>query len=511
MSRIFAEHLQRRGEEAESEGVKILYKQLGEWYIAKGDWQKAIVYWIKGGDQELVLKRLSELEMSQLGALDMNQMIELYDGLSLESIKKYPVAYIYLTYFKMMREPLEKGRKLVEEVSLYMSQQEECEQLEGKLNLLKGILSFNQLGELFAYLDRIPESDIDRSSRNRLGELILMDNLGVSAIYHTKRGQYKEVVKQIAEKTELGLSYVTHAEYLMYQGKWKESEIMAMKAYFQAEISGCHKVMIIARYIQMRVYLVTGQKAKCQALLEESKMLKLKMKNNVLREMIDIQRSYLYYKLGEIHQVPLKFQKGEEVRTSQDVLGMATNNIIYVQALLERQEYVKVEIWSENILRHCKVYGNVVGLTCGTLFNAIAKSHIYGESEGKEKLLEAIEWGYQDGIIMPFVEQYKEIEACLRGIQVPAEQEAYFQKIKQHGMHFVEVSGKDEIVIRPSKESVFNDRETEILEYLRQGLTNQEIGNILHIAKVTVAKSITNIYRKMGVSNRIEAIQFLTE
>jgi LuxR family maltose regulon positive regulatory protein len=50
-------------------------------------------------------------------------------------------------------------------------------------------------------------------------------------------------------------------------------------------------------------------------------------------------------------------------------------------------------------------------------------------------------------------------------------------------------------------------REAEILHLMAQGHPNKEISRLLHISVATVQKHTKNIYRKLGVHNKIEAIQ----
>lgn len=49
-------------------------------------------------------------------------------------------------------------------------------------------------------------------------------------------------------------------------------------------------------------------------------------------------------------------------------------------------------------------------------------------------------------------------------------------------------------------------RETEILEHLSKGLTYIQIGGNLFISPATVRKHLENIYRKLQVNNKIEAV-----
>jgi len=62
-------------------------------------------------------------------------------------------------------------------------------------------------------------------------------------------------------------------------------------------------------------------------------------------------------------------------------------------------------------------------------------------------------------------------------------------------------------VILPAKEKPFlSSREVEIIGKLSGGLTNDEIADHLHISLFTVKTHLQNIYRKIKVTNRMQAI-----
>lgn len=60
---------------------------------------------------------------------------------------------------------------------------------------------------------------------------------------------------------------------------------------------------------------------------------------------------------------------------------------------------------------------------------------------------------------------------------------------------------------RPTEDFGLTPRETELLTQLKNGLTYEEIAANLHISYHTVRKHIENIYRKLRVGNKVEAIQ----
>ncbi len=56
-------------------------------------------------------------------------------------------------------------------------------------------------------------------------------------------------------------------------------------------------------------------------------------------------------------------------------------------------------------------------------------------------------------------------------------------------------------------EGVLSAREMEILLLVAQGLSNSQIANALHLSEATVKRHLANIYPKMGVSSRGEAVR----
>ena len=59
-----------------------------------------------------------------------------------------------------------------------------------------------------------------------------------------------------------------------------------------------------------------------------------------------------------------------------------------------------------------------------------------------------------------------------------------------------------------SPQRLITERELEILQYVAEGLSNSQIGKQLWVTEQTVKFHLSNIYRKLGVSNRTEASRY---
>jgi DNA-binding NarL/FixJ family response regulator len=51
-----------------------------------------------------------------------------------------------------------------------------------------------------------------------------------------------------------------------------------------------------------------------------------------------------------------------------------------------------------------------------------------------------------------------------------------------------------------------SDRETEILQLIAKGVSNSEAAKLLNLSKATIRTHLEHIYRKLEVTNRVEAV-----
>ena len=58
------------------------------------------------------------------------------------------------------------------------------------------------------------------------------------------------------------------------------------------------------------------------------------------------------------------------------------------------------------------------------------------------------------------------------------------------------------------REPAISERETEIVELVARGLTNQEIAQVLTISKRTVDNHVSNIFTKTGAKNRVALLNW---
>jgi transcriptional regulator EpsA len=98
--------------------------------------------------------------------------------------------------------------------------------------------------------------------------------------------------------------------------------------------------------------------------------------------------------------------------------------------------------------------------------------------------------------------------ALLRMPSRPGARQAYFLELLLPYLHMAllrlaqpDAADAHAPILRP-----LSGRETEILEWVREGKSNYEVGRILGISALTVKNHLQRIYKTLGVSNRTHAL-----
>jgi LuxR family maltose regulon positive regulatory protein len=115
-----------------------------------------------------------------------------------------------------------------------------------------------------------------------------------------------------------------------------------------------------------------------------------------------------------------------------------------------------------------------------------------------DNLAEAVAIAVKGHFIYPFVEQSETVEVLLPKVKTDDENIREFISLLSKT-----ISDKNKLI---SADSLSN-RELDIIHLLAQRLSNQEIANKLFISSSTVKRHTINIYQKLGVNKRREAVE----
>jgi LuxR family maltose regulon positive regulatory protein len=146
----------------------------------------------------------------------------------------------------------------------------------------------------------------------------------------------------------------------------------------------------------------------------------------------------------------------------------------------------------------------------GTLLRCLALDRLERDSEALECLREAVTQGYRMGLIRTFRDEGETLQRLLAQLEFPerADLGAYLAALSPmaEGDPAGKAASDAERVIATAELPALTPRELEVLALLEQSMSNKRIALALNLSLQTVKWNLRNIFAKLGVSSRYEAI-----
>ncbi|GKX67154.1 LuxR C-terminal-related transcriptional regulator [Inconstantimicrobium mannanitabidum] len=190
-------------------------------------------------------------------------------------------------------------------------------------------------------------------------------------------------------------------------------------------------------------------------------------------------------------------QYKQEYKANFDLAEMT--KIAYVISLFKLEKYEECEALIDEIIFICRK--NLIGysLIYALLWKIIIMQNI-NKNQDREYinyLKEAVFYSRDDDIVLPYYLHRKYLKDILlkyeKDLSKDEGNEEFLRKVL-------------DLISEQKKMDVLSGREIEVLTEISNGLSNKEIGEKLYISVSTVKTHIINIYSKLGVKNRLEAV-----
>jgi LuxR family transcriptional regulator, maltose regulon positive regulatory protein len=176
--------------------------------------------------------------------------------------------------------------------------------------------------------------------------------------------------------------------------------------------------------------------------------------------------------------------------------------IILLRMLLVQKHYKDALAISERLLKQAESSGRM-GLVIETL---ILRAIIFQEKKDTEQSLATLERALilaePEGYIRSFLDEGKVMTRLLCLVQSRRVGVGYAAKL-------ISMIDKTPDMVQPSMQLLIEPlttREVEVLKLIESGCSNQNIAEQLVISNPTVKRHISNIYAKLGVKSRTQAI-----
>ncbi len=501
--------------------LTMLYKRAGDWYVKKEEYISAYEYFYRAGETEYILSLLNSVGTVTNGHAQFYGSFKLFESVSRELLFKYPIAYLQYISLLLLSgnaKAAENGAKRLNELEKYYENAENIypnlkKYMLAEICIIRIFAVFNDAEKMIECsnkaLDLIEGGQsclIKRNSPFTFGSPHFLYS------YFKQPGFLKQTVKTVAagfpsfalcsDGCGTGCEYVVLAEYALETGDRKSVELNAFKAKYKAKTKEQTGIVICAVFTLIRLYILEGKTSEGLALLRELREDVAKENDAIYNTTLDLCEGYIYGCLGQLSNIPLWLQTGEMSPASFLYQGMAFNYIVYGKAVLLSKNYIELEMLTEIFPQYFSILGNRLGFLHNQILNAAAKFRLYGSAEGCAAMYKALEMGQEDDIILPFAEYSPDIIEMVRHIAGRNTEDKYIKAVYRCCRQYLSNLKK-----LPGSMVSLSPREKEVLILTSEGLKRHEIAQRLMISDSTVKTHLENIYRKLKVRGKTEAIK----
>lgn len=503
---------------------KRLYLRCAGWYEKEEAYIYAIRYYQEAGEPKEIFRIIEQQHCNMLYEQAPSVIHDFFHWVGEERALAHPVAYLpYIRQRLINDENIVEGRLMLERAKTYYDTHTclelERNQLLGELCMVEWNLEFNDLGKMVGCAKTA--YDLMNGCKSLIFQQDSILTYGAAEmlfLYHSKVGKLRETVELEKQYTlyymrlingyEGGWDSLFDAEYCMIRGRVGEAEELAEFVLQKAKIRGQACVIISAYFLLLRGCVHRGDGKRFEKLwLELRERMYGEQRITILMD-YDVALGYLYGCIGRADEIAPWLRELDLKGCNRIMRSVRSGCVVYGHYLISKGDWVRLENLAEEMNIPFSVSRHIMAEIYAGIYYAVAKYHLYGLEEGKNYLDRAAAKAAPDGVIMPFVEYID----CLTPILLAMPKENTFLaeicrlgEIQKKGVtRFSRSNAKD-------NSHIITKRELEMMKLVAQGYKNTEISKAMHIALVTVEKKLTCVYRKLGVPNRVAAVERLRE
>lgn len=488
------------------------YERYGAWYEKHGAYIHALSAYRRNQNFAAILRVVQKDAGILLASLKPEEVLEVLNRCPVSVLKEYPLAILVLMrcMFNWKNIPKMLGLKELLLASIREHpklSEEERGNLLGECDLIQSFLMYNDISRMSQFHRSASEKMTRPAISIRSDGGWTFGSPSVLMMFHRKSGDLDKELEEmnqcmphyykITNGHGQGAETIMSAEAHFMRGNFVDANIALEKAYTQIQGNGQESIALCCDFLAQRLSICMD--IKTRNTFEERRKELLQGHNTTWVNIFDSTCAYYYAVTGQTERIPALF--GAHMLSTVNFLapGRPMMEMIENQVYLAQGEYSKVIGRSESILAMSQaLHYDLVALH--VQIQLLAANWKLGKTEQALDLLRrSLSQAFQDGILMPFVENYPYIEELLKGSFFGINENFLF-RITRMGKEWemrCDQLKKEEAY--PPVFKVLSDRELEITELMAKHMSNKEIAQSLFLSEGTVKQYINQIYSKLQI------------
>lgn len=504
-----------------------LYSRAAQWCEKKNNCIEAVKYYKKSGNSS----RIARLYAGADGKRLIEQAPELF-----EDVKDFIwqdiwndnlMAWLNYLYCRILTDGAVTVEKLYENTVKQVSESTRWktdDKIHAELLVLKSIIQFNDIEAMNASMKTAVDL-LGYGTSDILGNsLLTYGTTCMTLLYYNRSGDLKRIIAgekvyagyfmNLTKGVLEGWDEFFDAEYALMLGDFEKAYEYAARVYKRTELRHQSCLMISCYYIMLKCLISFGKKEQFYGKLDEMKEQFSQVVDPLLIIDTELVQGYMFACLGMRERMPDWLADFRLENCSRAIRNIRSGCMTYGRLLCSEKNWEHLDIVGDEMLVPYANTVHIFPMIVGYIYKAIAKYNMGQKVLAADYLKKAVNYAEKDAVVIPFIENGSELIPIIQELMPDEFLSHIIEQSEQYekGKYLITGGSTDDGGLESQAGAgLLTRREAELMDYVREGLRNSEIGEIMHIAQVTVEKNLTSIYRKLGVKNRTAAIRMLDE
>ncbi|MDO5292708.1 MAG: LuxR C-terminal-related transcriptional regulator [bacterium] len=356
-----------------------------------------------------------------------------------------------------------------------------------------------------------------------------MQYLDLAEKIYEKKGNYYIKAFVLAEKTQILEEYGAFREALVLYDKMKQflEYVPTLKASYYVGIAGVYirqlKMNLAKEALEKSkehfkstmtnmesAYLYTfAEYSYIMGQEDVTESIIMKLGNDEMYQNIYFSARLLRYPIYRGNHRELAAEFVDKYDKAEELVKSKETDLLYAGIKYELGEYEMAVEKIETLIAKARKAQNISKIVEGDLLKV---RYLLEQTKRVRELLdtfvEAVTYAYVEEMRHPFWFEKETVEKVLLTFQGELK-----ERLSEEQLLFVESTTEPQTEKTQVKRSLYDltEREMEVVDELKKGYTNKEIADHLCISLATVKTHMINIYGKLGVKNRVAAVNKLIQ
>ena len=487
------------------------WQRFGLWYEQHKQYLHAMTAYRKCENHDALLRMVCADAGILLASLHPAEVLAVLNECPVMILKAHPLALLVLmrSMFNWRNIP-----KMLELKALLLTAIEEHPELSaeergnllGECDLIMSFLCYNDISAM-SRLHRNASAQMSRpavSIQNSGGWTF--GSPSVLMMFYRAPGELQSELNEMDEcmphyykitgNHGQGAETIMRAEALFYQGRFTDAHIALERAYTQIKDNGQENMALCCDFLAWRLSLHVD--AEPRSSFDKRYAALLRQHNASWINIWSATSAYYHALRGEPEKIPEIFARHRLSTVNFLAPGKPMLEMIENQVYLSQGAYAKVIGRSTELLAMCEGMHYALVALHIRIQTAAAYERLGKSDEAHIWLSQALSDAAPDGLVMPFVENYDDLERVL----TRETKSGLISVIIALGETLRQRKAKNVI---PPTFAALTPREFEIVNLMAQRLSNREIAEKLYLSEGSIRQYVNQIYGKLHIDGQPRA------